>query len=269
MNRIKLDSICKRASSLALLFAAIFSVFSVVAAQSRTRVKPRPAAPTPTASPVAAQRLVTVNLKRGELVKGTFVRADAETVQLEVQRGRITIGLNEVASLVFAAEPAPAPAVQTAAAEPARAVPAVLQTTAAPPVEAAPPAALKAYTALRKLAAAAQVGLPYLQYSNLLVETKPVIEEALATLPETAIKAESAAALAAFTDAGQAWSAGQLNGVLPLVAEPALSLQKKYSIKASVNAVGQEDHLRLDIALPTIWKEANRHLESLSVLLNR
>lgn len=257
-----------RTSNSAMIVVMVLLAFGVVAAQSRSRVKPRPPAPTPAASPVVARRLVTVNMKQGELLKGAFVRADAETVQLEVQRGRITLNMNDVASLVFTAESAVtvAPAAQPVN-EVARIIPAVAQTT--PVAETIPPTALKAYSALRKLAAAAQVGLPYLQYSNLLVETKPAVEEALASLPEGGIKAESAAALAAFMDAGQAWSAGQVNGVLPLAAEPAATLQKKYSIKASVNAVGQEDHLRLDIALPTIWKEANRHLESLSVLLNR
>lgn len=232
-------------------------VTSITAAgQSRPRPRPRsaPPAPAPATAPAPARRAVTVNLKQGEPVTGNFVRADAETVQLELSGGRLTIKMSDVASLVFTSD-ATSKTAEEAAKNPAPANPA------------ASPAAQKAYTALRKLADAAQLGLPYPQYGNLLIETKAVVGEAMTTLPEGTLKTYIAQALDAYTDAGQAWSALQTKGALLIATEPAATLMNKYSIRPDVNAVGQADHLRLDTTLSTIWAVAANHLNNLSTLL--
>lgn len=236
----------------------IFFLLSVTAiGQSRSRPRPKPAspAPAPPTTSTPAKRTVTVNLNQGDPVTGTFVRADAETVQIEMQSGRLTIKMSDVASLVFTP--------LATASKPAE------EATKNPPVNPDPtlPAARKAYTALRKLADAAQIGLPYLQYGNLLIETKAVVGEALMALPEGTLKTYFAQALEAYTDAGQAWSTMQAKGALPIATEPGATLMNKYSIKPAMNALGQADHLQLDTTLYAIWAAGNAHLNNIAALL--
>jgi hypothetical protein len=96
--------------------------------------------------------------------------------------------------------------------------------------------ARKAYNSLRKLSEAAQIRVPFSQYENLLFETKTVVEEALAQLPDGAIKIDLALALEVYTDAAKAWGAVQVNGTIPINTEPGASLMEKYRIKPGLNA---------------------------------
>lgn len=241
-----------------ILITLITSI--TVAGQTRARPRPRPTTPAPAPATVSApaRRAVTVNLKQGEPVTGNFVRADPETVQVEMASGRLTIKLSDVASLVFA----PAATSSTTTEEAAK--------SSAPANPNAPsPAARKAYTALRKLADAAQLGLPYGQYGNLLIETKAAVGEAMATIPEGTLKTYLAQAMDAYTDAGQAWSAMQTKGILLIAVEPAATLMNKYSLRPDVNQLGQANHLRLDTTLSTIWAAAGNHLNNLAALLKQ
>jgi hypothetical protein len=245
----------------ALLIFIVILVVGLAVGQSRSRTKSR-LAPRVAVVPVKAEparRSVIIHLKQGEPVLGNFLRADPDAVQVEAPSGRLTIRVSEITRLVFALPETTA--VKSASEEPSQNPPPAVTPT---PVS---PAGRKAYQALRKLADAAQIGLPYLQYGNLLVETKPVVEDALRTLPEIALKAELADALAAYTEAGQAWSAMQVTGVLPIAAEPGATLMKKYEIKPSVNAVGQADHIRLDVTLSTIWAVGAKHLDNVAIIL--
>lgn len=252
---------------MALVMLTALLLIGMIAGQSRTKPKPKPQptpSPTPAKAPVAAKRSVTVNLKQGDPVTGLFLRADAETVEVEVKSGRLVIKMNEVASLVFTAEgaaavkPSEPPATEASVKENPPAVP-----------DPQLPIARKAYATLRKLADAAQIGLPYSQYGSLLIEVKASLEEFLPTLPEGAIKSEITGALEAYKDAGQAWGTVHNKGALLIATEPAATLMKKYSIKPSVNAVGDADHLQLDTALSKIWAAAGAHLNSLAVLIEQ
>lgn len=252
---------------IALVVLTVLLLIGIITGQSRTKPKPKPQptpSPTPAKAPVAAKRSVIVNLKQGDPVTGLFLRADAETVEVEVKSGRLAIKMNEVASLVFTAQ-------EAVAAKPSE--PQVAEARAKEPAQAAPdpqlPIARKAYATLRKLADAAQIGLPYSQYGSLLIEVKASLEELLPTLPEGAIKSEIADALEAYKDAGQAWGTVHNKGALFTATEPAATLMKKYSIKPSVNAVGDADHLQLDTALSKIWAAAGAHLNSLAVLIEQ
>jgi len=249
----------KQFRSVTLIISVLILVVGLVAAQSRSRTKTKlaPRAAATPITPAPAKPVVTIHFKQGEPVLGTFLQADADTVQIEAQSGRLTLKLSEIASLVFApaeAERASKPAVETP------------PTAPAPPSQAGP-AVQRAYTTFRKLADAVQIGLPYLHYSSLLIEVKSSVEEALATLPENALKAELTQALAAYTEAGQAWSAMQTTGVLPIATEPGATLMKKYEIKPSANALGEADHLRLDVTLSAIWAAAAKHLDNAALML--
>ena len=236
------------------IISAALLLCGLTAGQSRKRTTPAPV----TASASIPNHSVIVKTKKGALIGGLFVRADAETVYLDLKGESRAIKLNEIESLSFLTE------------EPQAAKPAA---TASQPQPAPTPDAViingrKAYAALRKLSAGAQIKLPYSQYAGLLIETKAAVDEAFAAMPDGVVKANLAKANEAFTDAAQAWGAATTVGVLPIATEPGATLMKKYAIKPAVNAVGQEDRLLLDVTLTTIWEAANKELSNVAPMLN-
>jgi hypothetical protein len=245
--------------SITTIITALVLMAGICSGQSRPRPKPKPARPA-TIPPVATtKRPVTINLTQGDSVSGNFLRADAETVQLEVERGRLTIKLNDVASIVFSADGLSAD----------KTVDERSKSTSVADPDPTPPAARKAYSALRKIADAAQIGLPYLQYGSLLIEVRQVVDESLRVLPDSALKNDIIKAVEAYTDAGRAWGIIQSKGVLPIATEPGATLMKKYEIKPNVNALGQPDNLPLDASLSAIWATAGARLNSIALQLNQ
>jgi hypothetical protein len=250
-----------------LIISAVFILCGLSAGQSRTKPKAKAVRYTPSSvEPPAASNevpkyLVTVKLKKGGMVIGSFLRADTETVQIDLNGQSKAFKLNEVDSITFTPNEVTAakPALETTNNQPAP-----VGTPAPDPILVA---GRRAYSALRKLTDAAQIGLPYGQYANLLIETRPVLTENLRTLPDGALKADLAAAMEAYMDAGQAWGAMQGAGVLPIATEPGATLMKKYSIKPGVNALGQEDRLLIDTTVPVIWAVATERMNNLAGLL--
>ena len=252
----------KRVKTILSVFAIVLIIGGVAASQSRQsrsrkgRVTRAAAIPAPTPAPI--KRPVTIDLKQGDSIQGYFLSADADTVQVEVKSQSRVFRLNEIVSLSFSArEPEPKPQQENApiAAQPAPTPDAILTN------------ARKAYTALRKLSDAAKIGLPYLQYANMLIEVRPVIDDSLTALPENGMKADIRAAMEAYVDAGQAWGQGHVTGFLPIVTEPGATLMKKYAIKPAVNPLGQEDRLLLHTTLTTIWATAANSVNNLANVL--
>src|SRR5438552_2546198 len=143
---------------MALVVITPLLLIGIMTGQSRIKPKPKPLSspsPAPVKAPLPSNRPVTVNLKQGDPVTGLFLRADAETVEVEVKRGRLAIKMNEVASLVFATE-------EAAIAKPTEAAPIEVTRKENPAAVPDPhlPIVRKAYASLRKLADAAQIGLP-------------------------------------------------------------------------------------------------------------
>ncbi len=248
--------------SFMMIISAVLVMPGITAGQKRPRPKPKPAKPAPAsaATPATAKRPVTVNFKEGDPLTGNFLRADAETVLIEVRGGRLTIRMSDVASLVFSGE------VETATTRPAEDEPRDPAPVASDPNLTA---VRKAYEALRKLSEAAKIKLPLGQYGNLLIETKPVVDEALTEITEYTLKVETARTIEAYTDAGLAWGAAPPNGRLPIDSEPAATLMRKYQIKPGVNRLGQADHLEIDTTLKTIWAQAEARLNYIAALLRR
>ena len=152
--------------NLAIIISAILFTSTIAYGQKRAQPKPK-TAPPPAVAPRPVRRPVTVALKRGDEIDGNFLRADAEIMEIEVPSGRLTIKMSEVSSLYFKGEDEkPAEEEQKDAAPPASPNPGLQ-------------AERKAYSALRKLAEAAKIKLPLGEYGNLLIDTKPVIDEAL------------------------------------------------------------------------------------------
>jgi hypothetical protein len=249
-----------RVGNIVMIFIAVLAMSGIAAGQKRARPKPKPApppAPAAVSAPAPAKRPVTVQLKQGDPVTGNFVRADAETVQIDVRSGRLTIRMSDVASLIFTDEVEPEDG----------AVEETSKAQAAPDPN--PPAARKAYAALTKMADAAKIKLPYGQYGSLLIDVRQVVEESLVVLPDSALKIEIVRAMETYTDAGLAWGAAQLNGRIPISSDPGASLMRKYDIKPGINQLGQADHLEINLALKTIWAVANARLNNVAVLLRQ
>jgi len=255
--------------SLAMIILAVLLISATAAGQRRSRPKPK-AAPAAPSAPAPARRAVTVNLKQGDPVSGNFLRADAETMEVEIQSGRLTIKMSDVASLVFGEE----------GEKPAEEEP---KETPAPAADPSLPAARKAYAELRKLAEAAKIKLPLAQYGNLLIETKTVVEEAMTEISDYTLKNEIARTLDAYYDAAQAFGASRVYDVprqtfgapraieqrIPIDSEPGATLMRKYQIRPGVNQVGQADHLELDTALKAIWAVAGARLNYVATLIRQ
>jgi len=258
--------------NLAMILSAFLALSTIAAGQKRPRPKPKPA-PAPAAATAPAKRPVTVNLKQGDQVTGNFLRADAETMQVEIRSGQLTIKMSEVASLVFSEE-------GEAAARPAEEEP---KDPEAPPPNPSLPAARKAYAELRKLAEAAKIKLPIGQYGNLLIETKTVVDDALTEISDYSLKNEISRTLEAYYDAGQALGAARTYDVprqtfgvpraieqrIPIDSEPGATLMRKYQIKPGVNRLGLADHLELDTALKAIWTVAGARLNYVATLIRQ
>ncbi len=225
--------------------------------RSKIRPKPPATASAPSSTAARAKLPVIVNLKDGESVKGHFISADAENLQVEVRSGKLSIKMSEVFSMIF----------ETDDDAPSKSVEEVVKNL--DKEASTPPAARKAYNSLRRLAEAGQLRVPYSQYSAQLFEAKAVVDEALGVLPDgDAIKIDLTRALEVFTDVARAWGAVNRNGRIPINTEPGSSLMEKYNIKAELNAVAQADHLKLETALKTILSAAEPMLRNIAFIID-
>jgi hypothetical protein len=263
--------------SLAMIIFAVLVISAPAAGQRRSRPKPK-TAPTRAAEPVPTKRPVTVTLKQGDSVTGNFLRADAETMEVEIQSGRLTIKMNDVASLIFTDE-----------GEGVMPIEEETKDAASPAPDPGPAAGRKAYAALRKLADAANIKLPQGQYGDLLIDTKTVVEEALTEISDYSLKNQIASTLEAYQDAGQAWGAARpyetrrqrtfgsdpwgptrvIEQRIPIDSEPGATLMRKYQIKPGVNRLAVPDHLELDTALKAIWAVASARLNYVATLIRQ
>lgn len=133
------------------------------------------AAVTPQTAPVPDRgRRVTVNLREGEPVSGTFLGADAKAVSVESDGERLTLDLDDVASIVFTRAEPDSPA--------ARAV-----------------KALKSLSPIGKTAAAAR------DYRNRFLEVKAVVDDQLPLIPEGDLREAVGDALKAHELASEIW----------------------------------------------------------------
>jgi hypothetical protein len=265
----------KQVGVVIIVVFAVLLLDGITVGQSRSRLKPKSNRATPTPSPTPrtlsdVKQSVSIKLKNGDLIIGDLLHRDSQSIQVDLVNGPRTIKVGDIETLTFVPK-------ETPAAKPAPAAKANPETAGqpAPSPDVMMAHSRKAYTALRKLSAAAQIGLPYPQYSSMLIETKAAVDETLSTLPENAIKADLAAAMEAYVDAGQAWGAAQALPMPPgqavvgllIAGEPGATLMKKYAIKPAVNALGQEDRLMLDTTLATIWAAATTHLNNVGPML--
>ena len=103
-------------------------------------------------------------------------------------------------------------------------------------------AAQDAIAALKKIEAATQVGVNYQQYGMLLIEAKDKVNNANAALPASELKRELNAAIDAYADAGQVWSAKISDRNLKPDTEPGATLIRKYNLKTNSIRIGRALH---------------------------
>jgi hypothetical protein len=264
VNRKK-GHLMNRNKSIAVTIFTILVMFGpdyIVNSQGKTRPKTRPrppaTSPAPATAAAPAKLPVIVNLKDGQSVKGHFIRADAENLQVEVRSGKLSIKMSEVFSMIFEADEE----------TPSKSIEEVVKNLDKEPADPTLPVVRKAYTALRRLAEAGQLKVPYSQYSAQLFEAKAVVDEALGVLPDGAIKIDMTRALGVFTDAARAWGAVTRNDRIPINTEPGSTLMEKYKIKPELNAVLQADYLKLDTALKTILATAEPMLRNIAFIID-
>ena len=119
-------------------------------------------------------RRVTVNLKKGKAVSGTFLRADLATVCLEVDGEQLIIGLDDVASIVFTEAETESPAA-------------------------------RAIKALKSLAELAERARNHREYGNRLLEVKALVDDQLPLIPEGDLREAVSDALKAYELVGEIW----------------------------------------------------------------
>lgn len=254
---------------LGIVIFALMLATGIAVSQTRARRGTRPSSkPVATsAAPSTSKRPVTINLKEGDPIQGYFLRADSETVQVEVRSGNMSIRLSEVESMTFSSsneEPTISiskPRLREADED---------ETPAPTPKEDVSKAnARKAYVALRKLADAARISLPYPAYGALVVETRSLIEQITPTLTDNGLKNDIVATMDAYTDAGQAWGTHLQKDEISVREEPGATLMRKYSIKPGLNRLGNETYLPLDETLKIIWNVAATRLRNVGMLVNQ
>lgn len=205
---------------------------------------------------VPEKRPVTVNLKEGEPLKGTFVNATSDGVQILIAGNTLTLKWNDISQIVFTDVISNESVTKNAS-----------ETKSNEAVE-------NALKLLRKLAAATEVLSwgkrdDYKEFGRRFIDVKAEVNEVLPEIPDGNVKDEIKKAMEAYDDTMIAWnymfggnSTGRTTGDLLPDYEPGKTLQQKYSIptysSGSLNLMGG------DKVINTIWQAARIHIENAS-----
>jgi hypothetical protein len=233
----------------AITFAIMLLVVSeTVAGQDGQMPLPKTPDPVPIAQ---INRPVTVFLKVDDPLKGTLVSASAEGIQLLLAGNTLTLKWIDITQLVFTdvvseeALKKPDPLL-----EPKR-----VETTKNEAVE-------NSLRSLRKLAAAAEVGVNFEEYGRRLIDVKSEVSELLPKIEEGAVKEHIILAMDAYVDASTAWNRMIRNDILLADFEPGSTLRTKYSIPSESSKATRRQFMRRNVVLSTIWGVARQHIKN-------
>ncbi len=187
---------------------------------------------------VPEKRPVTVFLKEGEPLKGTFVNASANGVQVLIAGNTLTLKWNDISQIVFT---------DVISNE------AITKNDSQTKNNEAVEGALKS---LRKLAAATEVGVNFQEYGSRLIDVKTEVNELLPKITDGYVKDEIILAMDAYADAETAWNGMTRGNSLFPDLEPGKTLQKKYSIPIDTS-IGMA-LLPRNVVLSTIWAAAQK-----------
>jgi hypothetical protein len=234
----------KRILPLALV---LLSFICTCEAYSQTRRRPNASTPTRTATPVQKRRVI-LDLAGQEPIGADFIQADATSITVEINGVRSVFKMDEVVSIIFSPDEATRRMSQAANSQ---------GTTSA----------REALRVLRRLNSAIDVGVSFVQYSQLLVEVKGTIDEALASIPNGELRDEITLAMETYADAGRAWNTmiqhGR-RGKTTYFYEPLRELITKYSIP-TIQVMSVDNQTMLSI----IWQAARARIDRASLLLNQ
>lgn len=234
-----------------LLLLVFILLISVSAFGQRKKVV-TPKKPTETVKVVETvvpeKRPVTVFLKEGEPLKGTFVNASSDGVQILLAGNTLILKWNDISQIVFTDVVSNETITKNDT-----------QTKNNESIE----GALKS---LRKLAAATEVGVNFQEYGSRLIDVKAEVNEFLPKITDGYVKDEIKLAMDAYADAGTAWNGfiqnqQQYGGNIYPALESGTALLKKYSI-----IVTEENKFKFErsYVLSTIWAAAQKHIENAS-----
>ena len=236
----------------ALNFVVILLAISATAsAQGKDVTLPKKPDPAPIAQ---INRPATVFLRAGDVLKGTLASASPEGIQLLLAGNTLTLKWTDISQLVFtdvvSEELSKKPGSSLEAKE--------VETKKNEAAE-------DALRSLRKLAAAAEVGVNYAEYGRRLIDVKSEVSEFLLKIEESAVKEHIVLAMEAYADAATAWSRMISYDILLTDFEPGSTLKRKYSIPSESLKVGRGQLMRRGVVLSTIWSAARKHIENASV----
>ncbi|OLE53286.1 MAG: hypothetical protein AUG51_13795 [Acidobacteria bacterium 13_1_20CM_3_53_8] len=189
-----------------------------------------------------------------EPIGADFIQADATSITVEINGARRVFKMDEVVGVIFSPDEAARRMSQGATAQGAT-------------------SAREAVRVLRRLNSAIDVGVSYAQYSQILIEVKGSVDEALASIPAGELRNEITLAMEAYADAGQAWNVMIQNGRsyssdILSVYPPIGALITKYSVPVKRQS-GNFAIVNNRTMLSTIWQAARTHIDRASSLLNQ
>lgn len=125
----------------------------------------------------------------------------------------------------------------------------------------------EALSALRKIQAATEVGVSYVEYRRLLIDAQAAVNTADVVLEDGSIKTELRLTMDSYIDAGTVWQQKSNDEYYYLSSEtePGKSLMRKYTLATVPMEHGRGANA--DKALHAIWFHANLRLEKLKDLL--
>jgi hypothetical protein len=131
-------------------------------------------------------------------------------------------------------------------------------------------AAQDAMKALRKLDAATQVGVNFVNYQPLVIDARAKVDEAVSVLPIEQLKSELRSAIDAYADAASAWNDALTSEHLIISQPPGDSLARKYGLNGAP-LYGGSDIIIVPraVALTTMWRAGRAHIDRVSSLLNQ
>lgn len=131
-------------------------------------------------------------------------------------------------------------------------------------------AAQDAMKALRKLDAATQVGVNFVNYQPLVIDARAKVDEAVSLLPIEQLKSELRSAIDAYADAASAWNDALTSEHLIISQPPGDSLARKYGLNGAPLYTGSDIIIvPRGTALTTMWRAGRAHIDRASSLLNQ
>lgn len=208
-----------------------------------------PSAPERQEKPPLGLRVV-VNIFNGDPIKGSFVKADAKTVTIDMGAGQAVIQNDKIISIVF--QPSLVPD------EPK---PIEAKETDAPTKSSQLVAAEKVVAALRRLDNATAVGVLFQNYSQMLIESKSIIDENISLIQDQAFKAGVFRAVEDYQYAMYVWNLAVANNwaVFYTKKEPGRTLVTRYGVPIKISIFTQ---VPVNTGLNHIWLSARNHFNS-------